>query len=509
MDPILYWNEVALEANRVSHTNGKNEQTGPTLSSRALAIVHLAMYDAYAGSFGYPAASLPAYLKVSVRVSAPTVPAGVSKDDVAAAAVAAAAHATMSALFPSQKVFLDQKHLDAGLSGNGLSIGHAFGLAVAQAVLTERKDDDKAGDDGYAASMARTAHRPDPDNPQGYHGPFYGARTKKLFAATTRHTLDIPPRPGDAAYLKALREVRGKGIAPELMGTLPAGIPGRTVDQTLIGIYWGYDGAAELGTPPRLYNQIIRKVAAAQENNVAENAKLFALVNAAMGDAGILAWEQKYFHDLWRPMLGIREHDDSMGPAGTQSNNINDNCDPGWLPLGAPKSNSKTMEKNFTPPFPAYPSGHASFGAAAFHVARLFYGRPSGLRRVQRRHQRQQRRRSAQTRAQLSRWPVANDRRKRSQPCLSRRALGLRCLCREEQQRSGFREEYRWCSARTQHRRGYFRRGRWLWYQEGAPTAITVEAVLAQRKDPGSWPGSCRDSAVKHECNSRCVRLDH
>lgn len=48
-DPILLWNAVALEANRVSHTNGQNEQTGPTLSSRALAIVHLAMYDAYAG----------------------------------------------------------------------------------------------------------------------------------------------------------------------------------------------------------------------------------------------------------------------------------------------------------------------------------------------------------------------------------------------------------------------------------------------------------------------------
>ena len=43
MDPILYWNEVALEANRVSFTNGKKEQPGPTLSSRALAIVHLAM----------------------------------------------------------------------------------------------------------------------------------------------------------------------------------------------------------------------------------------------------------------------------------------------------------------------------------------------------------------------------------------------------------------------------------------------------------------------------------
>ena len=30
--------------------------------------------------------------------------------------------------------------------------------------------------------------------------------------------------------------------------------------------------------------------------------------------------------------------------------------------------------KNFTPPFPAYPSGHATFGAAAFQIARLFFG---------------------------------------------------------------------------------------------------------------------------------------
>jgi hypothetical protein len=36
--------------------------------------------------------------------------------------------------------------------------------------------------------------------------------------------------------------------------------------------------------------------------------------------------------------------------------------------------------KNFTPPFPAYPSGHATFGAAAFHVTRLFYGVAAGDR---------------------------------------------------------------------------------------------------------------------------------
>ena len=61
MDPILYWNDVALQANLVSHTNGKNEQTGPPLSSRALAVVHLAMYDAFAGVSRDPV-NLPPYL---------------------------------------------------------------------------------------------------------------------------------------------------------------------------------------------------------------------------------------------------------------------------------------------------------------------------------------------------------------------------------------------------------------------------------------------------------------
>ncbi|NJQ96593.1 MAG: vanadium-dependent haloperoxidase [Hydrococcus sp. CSU_1_8] len=149
------------------------------------------------------------------------------------------------------------------------------------------------------------------------------------------------------------------------MGTLPNGIDARTADETLIGIFWAYDGAAGLGTPPRLYNQIVRRLAIAKGNTEAQNARLFALVNAAMGDAGILAWDQKYIHDLWRPVVGIREHDESFGPAATEANNdISNDGDPFWLPLGAPNSNS--TKKNFTPNFPAYPSGHATFGAAAF-----------------------------------------------------------------------------------------------------------------------------------------------
>lgn len=382
MDPILYWNDVALEANRISHTNGKNEQAGPTLSSRALAIVHLAMYDAYVGVD--TGSGLTPYLPAG---SYPGPKMGASAD----AAVAAAARTTLAELFPSQRAFFDGKHAAAALTGPGLSDGYEFGRGVAAAILKDREHDPDASGEGYVPSNQRGHHRPDPDNPkQGFHGPFYGQRSK-CFSVAQRHTLNAPPMPGDPEYTRALQQVRRRGIAPELMGTLPNNVPQRTVDQTLIGLYWGYDGSAGLGTPPRLYNQIIRKVADNQGNSTARNAHLFALVNVAMADAGILAWEQKYIHDLWRPVVGIREHDPSMGPEGTPNNNINDDCDTGWLPLGAPATNATSsdltpatmaypcahmivgMAKNFTPPFPAYPSGHATFGAAAFQTVRRFY----------------------------------------------------------------------------------------------------------------------------------------
>ncbi|MGH9166094.1 MAG: vanadium-dependent haloperoxidase [Acidimicrobiales bacterium] len=369
MDAILYWNDVALEANRVSHTNGKNEQTGPPLSARALAIVHLAMYDAYAGVPGTP--PLTPYLGLGPAKAGSSIEA----------AVAAAAHTTLTALFPSQKAFFDLRRALAPMAGSAVARtdGTAYGTTVAQAILADRAGDPDAGAEGYVGSTAHGHHRVDPDNPgQSIHAPFFGARCS-AFAVTARWGLDAPPQPGTLEYRAALREVRGKGVAPQLAGMVPATMPRRTAEETIIGTFWGYDGAKELGTPPRLYNQIIRQLAALQGNTIDKNARLFALVNVAMADAGILAWEQKYVHDLWRPVLGIREHDKSMGPAGTPNNNVSNNCDPDWLPAGAPSSNTRKaatdpVVKNFTPPFPAYPSGHATFGAAAFHIARLFYG---------------------------------------------------------------------------------------------------------------------------------------
>lgn len=79
-----------------------------------------------------------------------------------------------------------------------------------------------------------------------------------------------------------------------------------------------------------------------------------------MADAGLAAWESKYFYRRGRPVTVIRELAREAGG------------DPSWTPLGAPASNSRTP--NFTPPFPAYPSGHAVFGGALAQVLRHYVG---------------------------------------------------------------------------------------------------------------------------------------
>jgi hypothetical protein len=374
-DPILFWNAVANEANRVTHTTGAPEEAGargPCGSSRAYAIVHLAMHDAY---FAIDKAPHGTYF---ADADLPTPPQGALPAEVAAlttASIAGAAHATLCELYPAQKQMFDERLVASGVTTGGpTGDAYAFGAAVAARMLAERAADPPLGAAGHTSSDAPGRHRHDPDAAaaeHGYHAPFYGSRAR-CFAVTDRFPLAAPPAIDSQEYLDALREVRAQGIAPELTGTLPAGFAPRTPDQTVAGIYWGYDGARGLGTPPRLYNQIVRTVAEAKGNSVARNARLFALVNAAMGDAGIRAWDDKYRWDLWRPVLGIREHGDALGPDATGADAIGQDADPGWRPLGAPRTN-ETGRKNFTPPFPAYPSGHATFGAAAFQSVRKFY----------------------------------------------------------------------------------------------------------------------------------------
>ena len=112
----------------------------------------------------------------------------------------------------------------------------------------------------------------------------------------------------------------------------------------------------------------MQTIAKQQHNTEAQNARLFALVNIAMADAGLAAWNTKYDDAMWRPMMGIRNMATTMAIPR-----------PTVMPIGRRWARRPAIprpgETNFTPPFPAYTSGHATFGAAAFQILTRFYGR--------------------------------------------------------------------------------------------------------------------------------------
>ncbi|MEW6271489.1 MAG: chloroperoxidase [Thermodesulfobacteriota bacterium] len=365
---ILHWNGIAIDASGIDHTpvaDGEErvfgEQLGPGRASRAIAIVHVAMFETLNSI-------TPRYESL---YGLPRTRGQVSKQ----AAIAQAAHDTLAAMFPSQAPSFDAAlagELAMVKSGRVKQRGIELGASVAATVLAARADDGAAhpeptmGGD-YVPGEWPGAWRQDPVSlvpiAMGAH---WGEVDPIVLPSGSFFRAPPPPALGSAEYAAAFDEVKRLGGDGVVTPTE------RTEDQTLTGIYWAYDGTPSLCAPPRLYNQITRLIADRKRTQGLELARLLALVNVAMADAGITIWESKYHYALWRPVTGIREADEGTGPTGVGDGNPDTVGDPSFLPLGAPASN--LTGPNFTPPFPAYPSGHAGFGGALFETLRRFYG---------------------------------------------------------------------------------------------------------------------------------------
>jgi hypothetical protein len=301
----------------------------------------------------------------------PRAPRGTSLQ----AAVAQAAHDTLSALFPSQRASFDRSLADelAALPAGDARVlrGIALGRRAALAILALRSDDGsqhaepRMGED-YLPSDDPGWWRQDPISLSPLAlGAHWGEVDPFVLRSGDQFRAPPPPEMTSEAYTAAYEEVQALGGDGVTTPTL------RTPDQTHAGIYWAYDGTPSLCAPPRLYNQITVSIADQHRTGPIALARLLALVNVAMADAGIAIWESKYHYQFWRPVTGIRESDPGTGPSGAGDGNPDTIGDPTFSPLGAPASN--LTGPNFTPPFPAYPSGHAGFGGAVFQVLREFY----------------------------------------------------------------------------------------------------------------------------------------
>ncbi len=364
---IRYWNEVAVNMSGLDHTPvapGEHrvfgEQYGPTRASRAVAIVHIAVFEAVnAVAGGYHSyTGLP-----------PALP-NTSMD----AAIAQAAHDTLIALFPSQQASCDAQ-LAQDLSQlpngrvkiNGLELGRRAAAAILalRAIDGSQRAEPRIGVEFFTGDEPGD-WRQDPisKNPLAL-GAYWGEVTPFVMRSANQFRVPPPPALPSPEYAAAFDEVKRVGGDGVVTPTE------RTAEQTQIGIYWAYDGTPSLCAPPRLYNQITMHIADQMGTNVVDLTRLLALVNVAMADAGIAVWESKYYYEFWRPITGIRESDEGTGPTGAGDGNPATVGDLTFTPLGAPASN--LTGPNFTPPFPSYPSGHASFGGALFQMLRNFY----------------------------------------------------------------------------------------------------------------------------------------
>jgi hypothetical protein len=371
LDPVRRWNAIAINASGLDHTPVPpdservfGEQYGPTRASRAMAIVHIAIFDALDAITGGG--------RSYTGVEAVRPPAS------AEAAIAQAAHDTLAALFPSQAASFDAllaEDLDGIRNPRAKANGIDLGQRVAAAILAARANDGSEHSEplygiDYIASDAPGQWRQDPISQIPIAlGAYWGEVKPFVIASGDQFRVPSPPAMDSAPYAAAYDEVQAVGGDGVITPTA------RTAEQTEIGIYWAYDGTPSLCAPPRMYNQITVQIADQMGTDVVETARLLALVNVAMADAAIAVWESKYYYKFWRPITGIRESDPGTGPTGIGDGNSATIGDSSFTPLGAPASNLDGP--NFTPPFPAYPSGHGGFGGAVFEMLRNFYGTDS------------------------------------------------------------------------------------------------------------------------------------
>lgn len=391
---VKFWHDVALDTCALDHTPGANpnfeegeegaplNQGGPTRTSRALAMVQTAVFDAL-------------NTIENEYTSYSTIKRNKYAFDYASAdaAITFAAARMLRRLYPAQRdrineIFrVEKQRIRQHTSRDEFRAGREIGIAAFKAVRDARRGDKSRraepdfGEGGRVANGARTTFfgtrvnggtqnigewEPDPNTPPEAGefnlalGAFWGNVRPFFLNSGDQFRTPEPPLPDTPEYTEAYNFVAGKGGAPDNAFTASTG----NEDTRFIGNYWGYDGVPLIGVPPRVYNQIALQLAKTEYSNDGyELARILAMVNVALADVAIAAWDSKYFYNYWRPVTGIRRDD----------NNANTAMDLTWNPVGVSVINTSAPIRP-TPPFPAYPSGHSAFGASMFEIMRDLIG---------------------------------------------------------------------------------------------------------------------------------------
>jgi membrane-associated phospholipid phosphatase len=321
---VVAWNRELLHIVQIP-----GAQPATIHQTRSYALLHAAIYDAVVSITrdGQP------YL---LSVEAP----GGARPGVAAAA---AAHATLVALYPAMTAELDQLLADELApipDGPPKSQGIEVGDQVASLLLAARATDGSAAmPPPFVAGSQPGDYRSTPPNFPTPVFSGWGNVTPFVLENGAQFRPAPPPALTSDAYAQALNEVKVLGQDTSTS---------RTTDQTLIGKFWA---------PPiwNTWNAIAEDQAIVHRTNLLQTAAMFAALNLTFADSAIAMYDAKYHYQLWRPITAVRLADSDGNPATIG--------DPTWTPLAVTAAD------------PSYPGAHSTISAAGAAVLSDFFGK--------------------------------------------------------------------------------------------------------------------------------------
>ena len=280
----------------------------------SIVIMHMAMHDAYN-------AARPTYARWFPPSPGEPPGAGASPE----AAIAAAARTVLDAVHPERRrdtERLFRRAIAPIPEGPAKAAGIRLGNAVGLATMKQRDNDGFITLRYFATANGPGQWRPTPRLAQN-------SRTENtrpfLYRTAAEFPYQPPPALDSEAFRRDLEEVRKIGVGN---GST------RTVAQTKAALFWARQSSQRgfaalavdlLGTYKR-------------PGGLAEEARIMSQLSVGLADSAIIIWYEKEKYAFWRPVTAIRAQV-ITNPGGADAN---------WLPLAE------------TPPFPEYPSGHAS-----------------------------------------------------------------------------------------------------------------------------------------------------
>src|SRR5439155_11517598 len=319
-DVVTDWNQTTLNTQAAVPFGIR---TPP--ATRSLAMVHAAIYDSVNAI----------YRTYAVYAVVAQPPAGTSPD----AAAAAAAHSVLLALYPSQQANLDAAYVaslfpipDGQSKTDGINLGNFIGAAI----LASRSNDGSASNPPYTQPAAPGVFQPAVPGTALLVG--WRQVTPFALKSGSQFRGEGPPALTSLEYATDFNEVKSLGAINSAT---------RTPYQTESGLFWAENSQIN-------WNHIAQSAAITRQNSLAENARLFALLNIAGADTAIAVFDSKYTYHFWRPIAAIRA-------AGTDGN-PDTVPDPTWTPLLV------------TPAHPDYTSQHSAEGSVFAEILADYFG---------------------------------------------------------------------------------------------------------------------------------------